>query len=244
MWDFLTANYHITANSSCGTHVHVSRANGYSVEDLKRICSCIIHFEPAFEALLPIDRQSNEYARSNWLDNSNFGYKNRTRKEAISIIQSASTIRDLVLLMNPEHDKMFGWNFLYLLHSASGTIEFRRGAASTSEEDVFMWIEVALSFIAASINLETVEKLSRVPATASGLRSFIEAADLPDGVIGLFESSHLRRFFSAASNDAFKEPKPLGKLSDAKYRKLMAKKEEDKRKTVMLKKVLQTPYWE
>ncbi|OAA50763.1 hypothetical protein BBO_00710 [Beauveria brongniartii RCEF 3172] len=139
---------------------------------------------------------------------------------------------------------MFGWNFLYLLHSSQGTIEFRRGAASTSEEDVFMWIEVALSFIAASINLAAVEKLSKFPATVFGLRSFIEVAGLPDGTIGMFDRSHLRRFFSTASNDAFKEPKPLGKLSDAKFRKLMVKRDEDKRKTVILKKVLQAPSWE
>lgn len=37
-----------------------------------------------------------------------------------------------VLLMNPDHDKIFGWNFFYLLNSPNGTIEFRRGAASTS----------------------------------------------------------------------------------------------------------------
>ncbi|EGX88971.1 hypothetical protein CCM_09018 [Cordyceps militaris CM01] len=74
MWSFLSENYQITANKSCGTHVHVSRAKGYSIEDLKRICASIIHFEPAFEALLPVDRLSNEYARSNWLDNPNFGF--------------------------------------------------------------------------------------------------------------------------------------------------------------------------
>lgn len=50
----------------------------------------------------------------------------------MDVIQQASNIRELVLLMNPDHDKMFGWNFFYLLNSPNGTIEFRRGAASTS----------------------------------------------------------------------------------------------------------------
>ena len=62
-------------------------------------------------------------------------------------------MRDLVLLMNPNHDKMFRWNFLYLLQDNKGTVEFRRGAASTSVTDVFMWIELAMSFTQAALHI-------------------------------------------------------------------------------------------
>jgi len=86
---------------------------GYSFVDLKKICQSIIHFESAFEALLPEDRLANEYARSNWLDNSNFGHRNLSRKQSIDVIQHTHDLRKLVLLMNLNHDKMFGWNFLY-----------------------------------------------------------------------------------------------------------------------------------
>ncbi|KAJ5125959.1 hypothetical protein N7526_008136 [Penicillium atrosanguineum] len=80
LWNFLRTDFQVNANTSCGTHVHLSRAGGYSIADLKKICQSIIHFEPAFEALLPEDRLSNEYARSNWLDNTNFGHQNLSRK--------------------------------------------------------------------------------------------------------------------------------------------------------------------
>ncbi|KKK26137.1 hypothetical protein ARAM_005994, partial [Aspergillus rambellii] len=115
LWNFLRTDFQVNANTSCDTHVHLSRAGGYSLADLKQICQSIIHFEPAFEALLPEDRLSNEYARSNWLDNANFGHRNLSRKQSIAVIQRASSMRELVLLMNPDHDKMFGWNFLYNL---------------------------------------------------------------------------------------------------------------------------------
>ncbi|KKK21627.1 hypothetical protein P175DRAFT_0532266 [Aspergillus ochraceoroseus IBT 24754] len=115
LWNFLRTDFQVNANTSCGTHVHLSRAGGYSLADLKQICQSIIHFDPAFEALLPEDRLSNEYARSNWLDNANFGHRNLSRKQSIAVIQRASSMRELVLLMNPDHDKMFGWNFLYNL---------------------------------------------------------------------------------------------------------------------------------
>ncbi|KAJ5708166.1 hypothetical protein N7488_007967 [Penicillium malachiteum] len=99
LWNFLGTDFQVNANPSCGTHVHLSRAGGYSLADLKKICQSIMHFEPAFEALLPEDRLSNEYARSNWLDNANFGHRNLSRKQSIATIQRASTLRELVLLM-------------------------------------------------------------------------------------------------------------------------------------------------
>ena len=68
MWNYLNANYKITANASCGTHVHMSVAGGYSLEELKRLSHAIIHFEPALEALLPEDRWGNEYTKSNWIE--------------------------------------------------------------------------------------------------------------------------------------------------------------------------------
>jgi hypothetical protein len=243
LWDFLSANYRISANHSCGTHVHLSRSGGYTLSQLKKVCQSIIHFEPAFEALLPEERLSNEYARSNWLDNENFGHRNLTRKQTIAVIQQASSMRELVLLMNPNHDKMFGWNFLYLLNSPNGTIEFRRGAASTSAQHVFVSIEIAMSFVEAAIRLGDLERLERVPATIGGLKWFIRAAKLPENVPGLYDSRYLDLLFSRKSENAFREPKPLGNLSASRLLKLKNKKEEDKRKNLAMVKMLQEPYW-
>lgn len=243
MWRFLLADFHVDSNASCGTHVHLSRVGGYSLSDLKKICQSLIHFEPAFEAILPEERLGNEYGRSNWLDNKNFGHQNLSRRQSIAIIQRVSTMRELVLLMNPDHDKMFGWNFLYLLNNPHGTIEFRRGAASTSVQDVFVYIEIAMSFLEASVRLGDVESLKSVPATVGGLQWFIQAAKLPDGIPGLFDSRYLKLFFAGKNQSAFREPRPLGILSPYKLNKLNRKKEEDKRKNVAMVKMLQEPYW-
>lgn len=243
MWRFLLADFHVSSNASCGTHVHLSRVGGYSLSDLKKICQSLIHFEPAFEAILPEERLGNEYGRSNWLDNKNFGHQNLSRRQSIAIIQRVSTMRELVLLMNPDHDKMFGWNFLYLLNNPHGTIEFRRGAASTSVQDVFIYIEIAMSFLEAAVRLGDVESLKSVPATVGGLQWFIQAAKLPDGIPGLFDSRYLKLFFAGKSQSAFREPRPLGILSPYKLNKLNRKKEEDKRKNVAMTKILQEPYW-
>ncbi|PYI09012.1 hypothetical protein BO78DRAFT_459563 [Aspergillus sclerotiicarbonarius CBS 121057] len=243
LWRFFALHYEISSNASCGTHVHLSRVGGYSLPDLKRICQSIIHFEPAFEALLPDSRLSNEYSRSNWLDNTNFGHGNLSRNQSIAVIEQASSMRELVLLMNPDHDKMFGWNFLYLLNSPHGTIEFRRGAASTSAQNVFVYIEVAMSFIEAAIQLGSPESLNKVPATVGGLKWFLQTAHLPDQLPGLYDSRYLELFFAGKADSVFREPKPLGKLSAHKLNKLARKKEEDKRKNIAMVKMLHEPYW-
>lgn len=56
-------------NTSCRTHVHLSRPNGYSLHELKSI-----HFETSFEAILPEERLGNEYTKSNYMDNINFDH--------------------------------------------------------------------------------------------------------------------------------------------------------------------------
>ncbi|ELR03922.1 hypothetical protein GMDG_06453 [Pseudogymnoascus destructans 20631-21] len=220
MWSHLEARYNITSNDSCGTHVHISLIEGYSLSALKRICQSIIYFEPAFEAILPRARLGNEYARSNWLDNPNFGYKRLSRRESM----------------------FFGWNFLYLLETPKGTIEFRRGAASTSIRDVFMWVELAMSFVQASIKHGHSDKISKIPATVGGLKWFIEAAQLPQQP-GLFDTRYINLLLDSVGPKLTREPKPMGKLSPDKLRKLQTKKDEDKRKNVMLAKISQPPYW-
>ncbi|PPJ56315.1 hypothetical protein CBER1_00620 [Cercospora berteroae] len=147
--------------------------------------------------------------------------------------------------MNPdnegERDKMFGWNFLNLLQSTQSTIEFRRGAASTNAQQVFVWIEVAMSFLKASMTLGTAENLQRVPATVGGLKWFVAAAKLPTDI---FDKRYVDLFYSRAQDGAAAQPTPVGKLSKEKASKLKRKKMEDKNRSIMLEKTLNAPYWD
>lgn len=46
LWSFLHRAYFISGNSNCTTHVHVSRAEDFTLLELKRISQAVIHFEP------------------------------------------------------------------------------------------------------------------------------------------------------------------------------------------------------
>ena len=70
----------------------------WSLIKLKLICHAIFYFEDAFEAFVPINRRSNEFAQSNHYDNDILKEKNE--EECRSAIDSCNTIDDLVDLMH------------------------------------------------------------------------------------------------------------------------------------------------
>lgn len=110
-------------------------------------------------------------------------------------------------------------------------------------QDIFISVEIVMSFLEVSVQLGDVERLKSVPTTIGGLQWFIQAAKLPDGIPGLFDSWYLKLFFTGKNKSAFCEPKPLGNLSPYRLNKLNQKKEEDKRKNIAMVKILQEPYW-
>ena len=187
MWDFLVRNYIVISHPSCGTHIHVSLAEGYTPGKVKRITQAVLHFEPAFEALLPIDRRQNEYARSNWIDNPCFGRNNMSRRDSIAMIERCATIEDVVNLMCPAQTKYYGWKFLNIIIDPTRTIEFRRAPCSSTAEDVFIWAELAISFVQAAVKFGTSENLSKVPNTLEGLQRFLLNA-------GIVDSPGIKRF--------------------------------------------------
>ncbi|KAI1129698.1 putative amidoligase enzyme-domain-containing protein [Nemania abortiva] len=219
MWEFLQENYNITANETCSTHVHMSIVGNYSVMQVKRLAQAIIHFEPAFEALLPRDRRGNEYARSNWIDNLHFGYAKLSRADAIAMLESRGTVDEVINLMNPEDSRYFGWNFQAI--KKYSTVEFRRGAASTSSTEVFRWVELATSFLRASIKTPTAASIQQFQPTIGGLMKYLSVG--VDDVPGVGESRYLwDKFAGLRPNDRL-DPIPVGKLSPEKRKKLERK---------------------
>ena len=201
MWGFLDENYEVTGNDACGTHVHVSIAEGYSATVLKRVAWSVIHFEPAFEAIVPQNRRGNEYARSNWIDNKHFGYARKSRAQSIALIEECTQIRDIVELMCPDMSKYWGWNFSNLVRDPKYTIEFRRGAVSTKLDDVLVWVELAMSFIQAAVKVGSSEYLRQSPNTVQGLRSFLNQGLILKG--GMNDHRYLDLLFKD------KDPKPF-----------------------------------
>lgn len=174
------------------------------------MAQAIIHFEQAFEAILPEERRANEYARSNWIDNPHFAYQNLSRDQSIDFLEDLTTINQVIDAMNPNQSKYFGWNFLSARRFK--TIEFRRGAVSLSVNDVFMWAELAMSFIRAALALQSTTQL----------RQYLQYAQLSTQQ-GMHNPTFLNPLFSGKASTDRANPVPVGTLSPAKQAKLQRK---------------------
>lgn len=224
LWSFMSQRYLMHSNADCSTHVHISRVEGYSTSDVKRIAQAIIHFEPAFEALVPSERRGNEYSRSNWLDNPQLAYRKLSREQSIGLIEAMNTTDEIIDIMNPNQSKYFGWNFLSL--KTYKTIEFRRGTASLSSNDTFMWVELGMSFVQAAMTQLSSQQMQKYPKTTGGLMDFIQNAHLPQGE-GIHNPAYLQRLFQNSPANARLDPIPVGHLSGPKLAKLQRKIQAD-----------------
>ncbi|KAL9086876.1 MAG: hypothetical protein Q9159_003964 [Coniocarpon cinnabarinum] len=199
---------------------------GFSVPDVIHIAQAVLHFEPAFEAILPPNRRSNEYARSNWIDNPRLGRAGMSRIASMKSVGRCEIVDKVVSLISPH--RYYGFNFMNLRHDLK-TIEFRRGDASKTIQDVLMWVELALSFLFASMKVGKMEELLAHPNTIEGLRKFLVDADLPTAK-GLHDLSYLDPLFAGREHSsARREPEvvDLENLSPEKQEKLCRKLKQD-----------------
>ncbi|KAL9050837.1 MAG: hypothetical protein Q9162_006381 [Coniocarpon cinnabarinum] len=191
-------------------HVHVSLPNNFDLDALVHLSEAILHFEPAFEALLPEERGGHIfYARSNWLNNPSFYTHGTSRKDAINMVGRCKSKQEVCSMMSPRC-RYYGWNFSNCC-SRNATIEFRRGQSARERGGALKWMEVAASFVWASCHAGKVEHITCFPPTKGGLEKFLQAAHLPQGE-GLFQERQLQGFFKGKDDDARKEP---GILSEA-----------------------------
>jgi Putative amidoligase enzyme len=205
IWKCLEKHYEVFGNSLCSTHFHIGVRPAFTLKDLKRIAQAMIHFETAFECLVPLCRRKNPYARSNWLETPGFAEKGRSRSDCIAAIGATSSIKQLLGLLHPPTEwfdcgKMC-WNFLSL--AENGSIEFRKPPVSLTSLHTLTWAELALSFVQASMACEFSHALQNIPPTAGGLRWFLAKFG---NVPGINEPSRLRPIFQRTHPESFIEP--------------------------------------
>jgi hypothetical protein len=201
-WNFLRKHFGITTNETCGTHVHLSLEPSFSVSEIKRIAQAAIHFEAAFEAIVPAERRGIRVAKSNWIDTPTVRTKARSRWELIDDIEQEGNLGLMIALMQEKNDRDYCWNFRSLF--LSGTLEFRKPPPCNTPEQSLAWAELAIGFVQASVQYGSLERLRSVPANVGGLRWFISKF----GIKGANEPDRMQAIWADKNANAFSEPLP------------------------------------
>jgi len=246
-WDYLHCHWSITDSDLCATHVHISfePPKIYTDEEIRRIVLAAIHFETAFEVLVPASRRGNEHAKSNWLDGDKLGRESRSRPDSMAAISRAANLEQMIQLMQPLDDRNYCWNFNNLFE-LKRTIEFRKPPASTTADQALNWAELALSFVQASVVYGSLDRLRRITSNVRGLRWFLEQAHVP----GMNEPARLQKIFEGKAHHAMREPRAVPKKADMTPREERVWQAEndqqisaDRTRILMFARTVQAPYW-
>ncbi|KAK7707092.1 hypothetical protein SLS64_007301 [Diaporthe eres] len=213
---------------SCGFHIHLSPMGGdWTLDELKGISIGIIHFEQAFEAMIPETRRGNQFIRSNRFF-GNEQLKNLKHSECIAKIQSQKSVKGLAMVMSS--DRYTTWNFENLKEdSRKGTLEFRQPPGQTSAAGCLQWIELAISFVQSARRRNWHAKIREYPQTVSGLKKFVT-----EGFVeGLSIGDHLKPLMHSENADLSIVPK----APEYDVSLMMKKEKEDKKKNILMGKL-------
>lgn len=235
MFNVLGSVCRFESNQSCGFHVHLSPAGrSWQVAEVQNICIAILHFETAFGAILPAFRWGNFWAKT--FRNSNPALAGLPEAQCIAKVRACKTVTDLAHLMNPlglgghkdECDRYYAWNLENLKANSKATIEWRQPEGMSTPQGCIAWMELATCFVLSARRPSVADKIATYPATAEGLRKFVEEGAVPG-------TSNVRNFAPLFQGKA--GARALQKLARPPASVLAAKQKEDKKKNVMLMKV-------
>lgn len=236
-WQFLGGHYRVHTNERCSTHVHVSIDRGFSLRNLKNVAQCALHFEPAVEVLVPVERRYNYYSKGNWINNTNLAGRDISRIDSIAKIEACETRGQVRRLMHPHSHRYFGWNFCSL--RKLNTIEFRKGAGSRNASDALAWAELAMTFVLSAMKSNvTPEFLRKIPPNIKGLHWFLRQKHATEGIS---DPRYLVHLFANKLPQA-SIPPPLYLQSPPDLIIMLERKtEDDRRRNAVHAKSLQVP---
>lgn len=138
-------------NERCGSHVHISKAGGFDLSELKRIAWFTVYHERAILGLLTAQRRFHPYARPN-TDVSNKLRGLALRKMALMIDQAVSPEELITIIQGPNYeDRRAIWNFANII-KASQSVEFRGGPSLHDVLPTKWWISFAVGFVHLAIS--------------------------------------------------------------------------------------------
>ena len=231
VWEVIHAACLIETNTWCGTHVHVSPDNDYTLDQMKSVARAVLYFESALNALVPADRLKSKFCKSFHASNPNF--KGKTMDKCVALVDATKNNVAVIELMN-NPDRCFAWNFQNLWQGRPLTIEFRQAPGVASSADALAWAEFAVTFVGAAIKAAGSHKaLQKYAINVGGLAAFLK-----NGVVsGVSDARVLAKITGKAKDSAKIDgtvPAPLDKDAEKRYERKVS---DEVKKNIFMKKM-------
>ncbi|KAI0006390.1 putative amidoligase enzyme-domain-containing protein [Xylariaceae sp. FL0662B] len=175
----LRKHFVLTPSPHCSTHVHISTVPPLTAPQLVSVAKSILYFEPALDALLPVDRASSYWCQSNRAStplkalpslSHCFAYLDNICSSDTDAVVRAMCLFPASSAYGRAHghtrDFVHGvwkWDFSGLLsHPSSSpsssspshrarTLEFRQPPGSLTAADATAWVELGVAFVAGAV---------------------------------------------------------------------------------------------
>lgn len=133
----------------CSTHVHISPAGGYSIDQARRVAKGVILFQNSIAEMTSAANQTNsEYAVM-----PDFPNELLSRVDGMDRGQLVDAM--VPLIAGLAERRFVAWNFMPLDdQDPRGTIEFRQAPHATTAKDVKRWILFTISFIEICLHVD------------------------------------------------------------------------------------------
>ena len=191
-WGFLHKYTISHQDANCYTSIVMEQsARPYNLPELRRICSAIIHFEPALSVLTK--HSSESLAKENWRNNPFLGRVHRTRAECIAAIEEfvpkdESVVgKSLLDLLQIGHTQA-GIVLPYYWHLDNGhvgfsyegsAIQYRLLPACETASDAIWWVDTTVSFLRQALASTSTTQLQKHTPNLEGLRDFLSGRRRP-----------------------------------------------------------------
>ena len=146
----------ITANRTCGLHVHVG-VSDWKIGNFKNLFKRYAKFESTLDSIMPLSRRDSngQYCESN-VQYFNRSVHNRNLDDSmtnvLSSIDECTTLRKLSEKLSSRYVKLNVQSFW-----KHGTIEFRHHAGTTDSVKIANWLKLCMTMVQAADDMRTVK---------------------------------------------------------------------------------------
>jgi len=141
----------VTANRSCGLHVHVG-VSDWKLGNFKNLLKRYIKFEESIDSVMPLSRRQSNGQYCQAMSHQRYGQLSEELKPLFKAIDKKRTLRDLSNAIGTRYVKLNLESFW-----KHGTVEFRHHSGTTDVQKITNWLSVCMAMVIAGDNKRSIK---------------------------------------------------------------------------------------